>query len=123
MNEAPSKKNNHMMLQSIVRYLIAYGLAYLVGHGVITKVIADQNIAALTNYAVIVLGILGTIVWSFLEKDYKGVLDKYFPAPGKGLTTAGGETPRPGPGTAGGGDVPAKDFSPAKTPTQDPYTK
>ena len=70
------------MLQSVTRYLIAFGLAYLVGHGVITQKIADANVAALTNYTLIVLGIAGTILWSFLEKGYKGVLDKYFP-PGK----------------------------------------
>jgi hypothetical protein len=67
------------MTQSIVRYLIATALAYLVGHGVITQDIANANTAALTNYAIIFLTLIGTVGWSYLEKKYKGVLGLYFP--------------------------------------------
>jgi hypothetical protein len=67
------------MIQSIARYLIALLLAYLVGHGVITQQIADKNVAALTNYLVIAVTLVGTLLWSFLEKKYKGVLAAYFP--------------------------------------------
>jgi hypothetical protein len=67
------------MIQSIARYLIAAFLAYLVGHGVITKQIADANTASMANYLVIAITLVGTILWSYLEKKYKGVLSAYFP--------------------------------------------
>jgi hypothetical protein len=67
------------MTQSIVRYLIVSLLAYLVGHGVITQDIASQDTAICIKYAIIGLSLFGTIVWSYLEKKYKGVLSAYFP--------------------------------------------
>jgi hypothetical protein len=68
------------MLQSIVRYLVVSLFAYLVGHHVITQDIANANTAAWTNYAVIGLSVVAAIVWSYLEKRYKGVLTAYFPS-------------------------------------------
>jgi hypothetical protein len=68
------------MTQSIVRYLVALLMGYLVNHHVITQAIADANTSAWVNYGVMGATLAGLILWSFLEKRYKGVLAAYFPA-------------------------------------------
>lgn len=71
------------MIQSVIRYSLTLVLAYLVGKGVITQDQSNTIMPTLAQDLVIIATGVIAVVWSFFEKDAKGVLDAYFPS-GKG---------------------------------------
>jgi hypothetical protein len=94
------------MTQSIVRYLLALVLGYAVHAGIVKTSDADTLTADITQAIALLISAAGLISWSALEKQAKGVLDKYVSTPPKtvailiglvgvsvGLTGCAGLTP------------------------------
>lgn len=62
------------MTQAIVRYLVLALMTWMVHKKIITQDLADSNLAAWVNFGVIVATFAGAIIWAFLERWYKGLL-------------------------------------------------
>lgn len=69
------------MTYSIIRYLVLALFVWLTAKGVITKDQADSSLPGIVDTCVLVVGIGGTILLSYLQKWYNGWLVENKPVP------------------------------------------
>lgn len=61
------------MLQSIIRAVALIGLTWMVAKGWITQAQADSNLPTIVSAVSLIALLLSSIVWSYLERWYKGL--------------------------------------------------